>query len=124
MVSFPALNIPVQRHFRDLQCPANLRDWVTGIVIERLGNTALPRSEGFWPTAYSPSLSGCHKASICSFPDQISLKLSESTKDMENELAPAGCGINVLCQAFKPNPPLLKLSHGSNQMRKRSAQAV
>jgi hypothetical protein len=50
------VDMPVQRDFRDLQCPANLCDRIIGIVIERLGNTALARSEGFWPAAYSASL--------------------------------------------------------------------
>jgi hypothetical protein len=54
--TFFGVDIPVQRNFRNLQCPANLCDRIIGIVIERLGNTALARSEGFWPAAYSSSL--------------------------------------------------------------------
>ena len=33
-------------------------------------------------------------------------------------------GINILCQALKPYPPLLKHGHGRYKMRQGSAQAV
>ena len=43
---------------------------------------------------------------------------------MKNELPPAGGGINVLSQAFKANAPLLKISHGDNQIPEGVAQQV
>jgi hypothetical protein len=30
---------------------------------------------------------------------------------MKDKFPPAGCGINILSQAFEANPPLLKVSH-------------
>jgi hypothetical protein len=39
-------------------------------------------------------------------------------------IPPAGGGINVLRQAFKPNPSLLKSGHGGNEVRQGSSQLV
>jgi hypothetical protein len=44
LVSVPGLDIAVQRDFGDLQCPANLRNRVFGIIIEGLGNKYLSGS--------------------------------------------------------------------------------
>jgi hypothetical protein len=74
-----------------------------------LGNLPLLWSEGFWSPADSSSGSGSSKACLCPLPDQVSLKLRECAKDMEDQLATTGDSINVLCQAFKPCPTLLKI---------------
>jgi hypothetical protein len=58
-----------------------------------LGNLALLGSEGFWPAAFSSSGSGCRKVCQSSFPNQVSLKLRQCTKDMKDQLAATGVGI-------------------------------
>ncbi len=78
-------------------------------VVEILGNTEFLAGEGFWSAAFAASGSGCHKACCCPLPDQVSLKLRKRAKDMEDQLATTGDSINVLCQAFKPCPTLLKI---------------
>jgi hypothetical protein len=40
---------------------------------------------------------------------------------MEDEFSAAGCGVNVLSEAFKPNAPLFKIGHRGNQMRQGTA---
>jgi hypothetical protein len=97
-VPFPCLDRPVQGGFGDFERPADLRNGVP-FLIEILGNTKLSCGEDFWSAAYPSSGSGCNKSCLCPLPDQVSLKLSKRTKDMENQLPPAGGGINVFCQA-------------------------
>jgi hypothetical protein len=92
---FARLERAVQRGFRDLQSPANLRNRVFRIIIQGLSNTQLLSSEGFWSATSSSSGTGSDKACLCPIPDQFSA---------------ARCGINVLGQAFKPNPALQALS--------------
>jgi hypothetical protein len=77
-----------QRGFRDLQRSANVLYWVS-FLVEILGNTALFATEDGWSATFAPSGPGCYKASICSFSDQVSLKLRKRAKDMKNKLAPA-----------------------------------
>jgi hypothetical protein len=48
--------------------------------------------------------------------NQVPLKLRQSSKDMKNQFPTTGGGINVLCEAFKPNPTFLKSGQGSNEM--------
>ena len=43
---------------------------------------------------------------------------------MEDQLSAAGCGVNVLGEAFEANPPLFKPGHGSYEMGKGAPQAV
>jgi hypothetical protein len=76
------------------------------LVIEILGNTELFTSKGFWSAAASSSGSGSSQSCLCSFPCQVSLKLRKRAKDMKDQFSAAGCGINILSQAFKPNVPL------------------
>jgi hypothetical protein len=86
------------------------------LLIEISGNTELFPGEGFWSAASFPSGTGSNNTCGCSLPDQVSLKLSQSAKDVENQLTPTGGSINVLCQSFEANPSLLKSSHGGNEV--------
>ena len=109
LVSFRSLDRAVQRSSGDLGGTAYLENGVFWTVIEGLGNTYLSGCQGFRSAAPSPS--GCTQACSCSLPNEVSLKLSECAKDMKDKFPPAGCGINILSQAFEANPPLLKVSH-------------
>jgi hypothetical protein len=111
----------VQSGSGNLEGPGDLRNEVT-LVLEIKGNVELSCRQDLGSAAFFPSGSGGNKSCCCSLPNQISLKFSECAKDMKDQLSSAGCGINILGQAFKPNPPLLKGSHGGNQIRKESAQ--
>ena len=75
LVALPGCESPVQCGFGDFEGSANFRDRVS-LLVEILGNTELFASEGFGSTALASSGSGCHKTCCCSFPDQVSLKLS------------------------------------------------
>jgi hypothetical protein len=90
---------------------ANFRHRVP-LLVEILRNTALFASEGFGSATVSSSGSRCCQSCLGSLPNGVSLKLRKRAKDMENELAPAGGGINVLREAFKPNAPLLRAVMG------------
>jgi hypothetical protein len=74
--------------------------------------------QGVWSAAFASSRSGCHKTRCCSLPNQIPFKFSQSTEEVEDQLSPTGGGINILCNAFEANAPLLKASHRGNQMGK------
>ena len=69
LLSFPGLDMPVQRGPTYTEGTANLRDRVSLIVIEGLGNTDSFVSEGFGSAAFSPSGSGCGKARCLFSPD-------------------------------------------------------
>jgi hypothetical protein len=107
---FARLERAVQRGFRDLQSPANLRNRVFRIIIQGLSNTQLLSSEGFWSATSSSSGTGSDKACLCPLPNEVSFKLSYGAKDMKDQFSATRCGINVLGQAFKPNPALQALS--------------
>jgi hypothetical protein len=84
-------------------------------IVEILGDTEFSAGKNFGSAASSSSCSGCGEACLCSLPNEVSLKLRKSTEDMKDQLPAACCGINVLGQAFEPNDPLLKASHGGNK---------
>jgi hypothetical protein len=113
--SFPDLDRAIQRSFGDLERPANLHNGMSSIV-EILGNTQMSAGEDFGPAACPSSGAGCGQTGGCPFPNEVSFKLRQRPKDMKNQLAATGCGINVLRQAFKPNPTFLKSGQGSNEM--------
>jgi hypothetical protein len=102
---FPCLDRAVQRDFGYLKRLADILNGVLWIVIERLGNSPLLRSESFWSPADSPSGSGSSEPRLCPFPNQVSLKLRKCAEDMKDQFSTAGCGVNILSQALKPNPP-------------------
>ncbi len=113
--TFFGVDRPVQRDLGDLEYPANFGNRVFRIIIEGLGNCQLFAGEGFRPATSSSSGSCSRKPCLCSIPDQVSLKFRKRTKDMKDQLTATG-GINVLCEAFKPNPTFLKSGQGSNEM--------
>ena len=57
-------------------------------------------------------------------PDEIPFKLSERSEDMEDELATAGGGVDLLLQRAEANAPVLESPDGVDQMRQRAAQPV
>jgi hypothetical protein len=84
LLSFPGLDIAVQRGSGDLEGLANLRNRVSLIAVERLGNTESFAGEGFGSAAFPPSGSGRHKSCLGSLPNQVSLKLRKSAEDMKD----------------------------------------
>src|SRR4051794_5496304 len=57
-------------------------------------------------------------------PDQIPLKLSQSAKDVKDELAAAGGGVDLLLYRAEANAALLQVPDGVDQMRQGAAEAV
>jgi hypothetical protein len=94
------------------------------LLVEITGNTQLLRGESMGSPASLASRSGCAEPGLCPLPNEVSLKLRKRAKDMKDQLSPAGCGTNVLREAFKANAPFLKVSHGSNEVRQGTSQAV
>src|SRR2546421_1636711 len=81
-------------------------DGVVFIVIERLGNEhffCIIECRRSWPTSSPSSCSGSQESCLGSFPDQIPLKFSQRTKDMEDQFSAAGCGVNIFRDAFEAN---------------------
>jgi hypothetical protein len=78
-------------------------------LIEILGNTQLFPDKGFGSAALFPSGSCCCQSCLSSLPDEVSLKFSECTEDMETKFSGACCGINVLGEALKANAGNLNL---------------
>jgi hypothetical protein len=97
------LDRAVQRGLGDLERPAYFRNRVF-LLVEFKGNTALFYGEGFWSAAFSASGSGCCQTCGCSLPNEVSFKFCECSENMEDEFSAAGCGVNVLSEAFEPNP--------------------
>src|SRR4051795_2926008 len=57
-------------------------------------------------------------------PDQIPLKLSQSAKNVEDQLATAGGGVDLLLQGPEANTALLQVPDGVDQMRQGAAEAI
>src|SRR3954467_7380193 len=57
-------------------------------------------------------------------PDQIPLKLSQGAKDVKDQLATAGGGVDLLLQGPEANAALLQVPDGVDQMRQGAAEAV
>jgi hypothetical protein len=53
---------------------------------------------------------------LCSLADDVPLKFSQGAKDVEDQFAAAGRGVDVLGKAPKSDSPLLKRCDGVNQM--------
>src|SRR4051812_1368691 len=84
----------------------NLINAVLFVIVERLRHRYfLWRIEGlcFGSAADSSSGSGCLQSCFGSFPNQITFKLGKRGKDIENESAIAGGGINTLGEASNPH---------------------
>jgi hypothetical protein len=79
----PDLESAVQCGSGDLECPANIQNGVAG-VIELLGNTALLYSNDFGSAAFFSSGAGCGQSCLRPFPNEISLKLRQCTKDVKD----------------------------------------
>jgi hypothetical protein len=82
-VSTLGLDIPIQRGFGDFQRPADFLNWVF-LIVEILGNNKLSAGEGFGSATFASSGSGCCQSCLCPLPDQVSLKLCQCAKDMED----------------------------------------
>ena len=65
--------------------------------------------QGFGSAALFPSGSCCCQSCLSSLPDEVSIKFSECTEDMETKFSGACCGINVLGEALKANAGTLNL---------------
>src|SRR5436305_2736091 len=106
------LDVAVQCSARNMEGFANLIDGVVFIIVQRLcQGDFLWCIQGLclWSAAYSSSCSGCLESCFGSLSDQITLKLGKRGKDIENEPAIAGSGINTLGQAFKPDLSLVEV---------------
>jgi hypothetical protein len=64
------------------------------ISCEVLEHLDLLVGEFLWPAAVSATGPGCLESCGGSLPDNLPLKLSQCAKDMKNQLAATGCGVD------------------------------
>src|SRR3954465_8188103 len=57
-------------------------------------------------------------------PDQIPLKLSQSAKDVKDQLATAGGGVDLLLQGPEANAARLQVPDGADKMRQGAAEPI
>ncbi len=87
------------------------------VVIEGLRHCYFVcRWQCFGSAAFSPTRSGCLEACLGSFLDNIPLKFCQCSKNMENELAAAGGGVNVLSNTFEAYVAVVESGNGFYKM--------
>src|SRR2546429_621118 len=77
-----------------------------------------------WMATCTASDSRCSKPSVGALVDHVALKLCQGSEDVEDELAAAGGGIDLLGDAFEADPTILELANRLDQMGERSAKAI
>ena len=80
-----------------------------GLVgVELFHQSDLFGGQGFAPAALASPGSGSGKPGLGALADDVALKLSKGTEDVEDELPAAGRGVDLLGQALEADPPLLQ----------------
>jgi hypothetical protein len=74
-------------------------------------------------TSFAPS-SGCCEASLCTLPDQVSLKLSQRAEEVEDKLPAAGGGVDLLLEAAEVDTALLQDGYRVDEVAKGAAKSV
>src|SRR5512142_710882 len=103
---------------------ADVSDGVGLVLVERLGDLRLARVKRSRPSAQPASCPCCEQSSPGALPDQVAFELSERAEDVEDQLAAAGGGIDLLLQRLEADPPLLKQGDGVDEVAQRAAQPV
>ena len=75
-------------------------------------------------TAASASGSSCDEPSLGPLADHVALELGQGAEDVEDQLAAAGGGVDLLGQALEADPPLLQPSDRLDQVWERSPETI
>lgn len=122
--SLPLLQVPIQRAPREIQQLADVRHGVLFAVVELEEQLLLSRAELLPPAPVSATGPGGLKASHRAFSNQVPLKLSKRSEDLEDQPAPRGRGVNRLLQAPEPNSSILESLDCLDQVLERPSQAI
>jgi hypothetical protein len=77
-----------------------------------------------WSAAELAARSSCSQACDGALPNQVSLKLSQGAKDVEDQLAARGRGVDLLSGALKADAPLIEGGDQVNEMAKGTAESI
>src|ERR1700736_5936432 len=77
-----------------------------------------------WPAPSAATSSGRRQPCERPLPNEITLELGQRAKDMEDELAAWGGGIDVFLDAAEPDVATLKLGNGVDEMPQRASQSI
>lgn len=80
--------------------------------------------QAFGTSALPPAGPGGRQSGIGSFSNEVSLELGQCPKDMEDQLATTGGGIDLLREALEPDPAAIELGQQVNQGSKGTAQTI
>lgn len=118
-------NMPVERCPGNPQCLADRGDVGAALVIEPLRERKrLGIGQLLGTTTEPTSGSSRPQSRMRPLLDQVALELRQRTKDMEDELAAGGGGIDLLGETFEANSPPLQLGDGLDQVLERAAQPI
>ena len=69
-------------------------------------------------------MTSCRKPGLYTLLYQRALELREGAEYLEQEFPLWGGGVHLFCQRAKGDAPLFEVSHGRQEMRKRSAKPI
>lgn len=73
---------------------------------------------------HPPSGTRHGQSGVRALPDQVTLELSERSKNMEDHFAARGRRVDLFGQATKADSPIMDVGHGSNQKLERPTEAI
>ena len=109
---------------RDTYDVADLLDAVVGVAPESQGCLALLLIHPFGATTLAASSACCHQPCLGPLPNQVSLKLGQRRKEVEDQPAARGGRVELLLEATKASPALVQRLDRLNQVRQRSSQPI
>jgi hypothetical protein len=77
-----------------------------------------------WPAAVAAPGPGRSQPGASALADQVAFELGQGGKDVEDELAAGGGGVDRLLQTVKPDSPLRQAGDGVDQVTQGAAEAV
>ena len=101
------LEVPIERRPGNPQGLADFSDGVALVFSKAPQLLDLLRTQHLGSAKQPATGAGSLEACMSALPDEVTLELSERTKDMEDELPATGGGINLLLQRPEANAALL-----------------
>src|SRR3954466_9155075 len=118
------IDIPPQGHAGDMERFANVLNGRGFVGVELFHHCDLFGGEGFAPAALASPCSGRGKPGLGALADDVALELGKGAEDVEDELAAAGRGVDLLGEALETDALAVKPSDRLNQMREGSSEAI